>query len=119
MAAVDYVISDDGHDYTLARLTLLANDPASPLKVCVWDGDRDRPPTTGGSGLGVALGRPGQAARGEDARRPTCAGLPATLHVISAAPQPHTRAPSASVGLPRSVLPSMHPNGYHRRAAAS
>ena len=31
--AVDYVISDDGHDYTLPSLTLVLTDEASSLKV--------------------------------------------------------------------------------------
>lgn len=33
VAAVDYVIADDGTDRTLARLTLSFSDAASPLKV--------------------------------------------------------------------------------------
>lgn len=35
LVAVDYVISDDGQDYTLARLTLVFNDESSPLQVWV------------------------------------------------------------------------------------
>ena len=33
--AIEYVISDDGHDYTLPSLTLVLADEASPLKVGV------------------------------------------------------------------------------------